>query len=283
MCCKESLLEARQCLKQAERKEQHSSSRGGTGIMGLPAAAEQWKQSAEAGSSSCMGTFTVTAESFRMGLKCSVNCSSKGRSTPLHAAADAGDAGRCQLLIDSGASTTARDSSGASPLFLACEAGREGAVAVLLAAGADPLASNTAGETPLYIAALRGHMGVVRMLLGRFRVLGVCWQDRSLYGDAWTPLMAAAVAGRTDVASCLLQAAEGAAPELLAAANRYGQTVLHIAARKGSLDLLQLLLAYGGGLGVRVADACGDTPLDIARRFRHDRAVAEFVKVSARG
>lgn len=57
-----------------------------------------------------------------------------------------------------------------------------------------------------------------------------------------------------------------AVARLLAAENRYGQTVLHIAARKGCRELLQLLLVYGAGqVAGRVVDAAGDTPLDIAR------------------
>jgi ankyrin repeat protein len=57
-----------------------------------------------------------------------------------------------------------------------------------------------------------------------------------------------------------------AVSRLLAAENRYGQTVLHIAARKGCRELLQLLLVYGAGqVAGRAVDAAGDTPLDIAR------------------
>jgi hypothetical protein len=66
---------------------------------------------------------------------------------------------------------------------------------------------------------------------------------------------------------------------LLAAENRYGQTVLHIAARKGCRELLQLLLCYGAGrVAGRVVDSAGDTPLDIARRHGHDVAVRELLQ-----
>lgn len=66
---------------------------------------------------------------------------------------------------------------------------------------------------------------------------------------------------------------------LLAAENRYGQTVLHIAARKGCMELLQLLLVYGAGqVAGRAVDAAGDTPLDIARRHGHDMVVRELLQ-----
>jgi ankyrin repeat protein len=226
-------------------------------------------------------------------------------------AADAGCAYHIKELMAAGAAVPARDASGASALFVACESGQAAAAAVLLEAGADALVGNTAGETPLYIAALRGHLSVVEVLLGHLSAADVDWTQRQLYGDAWTPLMAAAVANRVNVALCLLRAAamrccsnqtpscsnampsqqtgqhgsngsSGACPgvmRLLAAQNRYGQTVLHIAARKGCRELLQLLLLYGAGqVTGRAVDAAGDTPLDIARRHGHDMVVRELMQ-----
>ena len=71
-------------------------------------------------------------------------------------------------------------------------------------------------------------------------------QDGGLYGDGWTPLMAAAVADRHNIAVRLLSAAGSAVGALVRHANRYGQTAVHIAARKGSLPLLTALLTIGG-------------------------------------
>lgn len=71
-------------------------------------------------------------------------------------------------------------------------------------------------------------------------------QDGRLYGDGWTPLMAAAVADRHNIAVRLLTAAGTAVGSLVRHANRYGQTAVHIAARKGSLPMLTALLAVGG-------------------------------------
>lgn len=52
---------------------------------------------------------------------------------------------------------------------------------------------------------------------------GVLPQDPSLYEAGWTPLMAAAVADRVDVAERLLRAAGSTAVPMVTAANRYGQ------------------------------------------------------------
>lgn len=138
----------------------------------------------------------LSPDCLAMAVKCAVNCSSRGRSTPLHMAADAGCACHIRALVAAGAAVAARDASGASALFVACESGQAAAASVLLGAGADALVGNTAGETPLYIAALRGHLSVVELLLGHLSAADVDWTQRQLYGDAWTPLMAAAVANR---------------------------------------------------------------------------------------
>lgn len=81
-------------------------------------------------------------------------------------------------------------------------------------------------------------------------------QDGRLYGDGWTPLMAAAVADRHSVAVRLLSAAGSAVGALVSHANRYGQTAVHIAARKGSLPLLTALLAIGGPAIAAVSSLC---------------------------
>ena len=71
-------------------------------------------------------------------------------------------------------------------------------------------------------------------------------QDPSLYEAGWTPLMAAAVADRVDVAARLLQAAGPGVPALVAAANKYGQTAMHVAARRGCLAMVRRLLSALG-------------------------------------
>ncbi|GIL66540.1 hypothetical protein Vafri_20039 [Volvox africanus] len=214
-------------------------------------------------------------------LRCAINCSSVTRSTPLHLAAERGNAGVVMQLLAAGSVVDARDTAGSTALFLASETGHTAAVEPLLAAGADPSLGNAAGETPLYIAALRGHLGCVKELLVYCNARGIAWQDPEMYGDAWTPLHAAAVANRADVAAYLLQAAGSAgAGELVLAPNKYGQSVLHVAARKGSSQLLRLLLSAGGVAVVGSRDGSGDTPVDVAKKNRHVAALAEFRRLT---
>ena len=193
-------------------------------------------------------------------------CSSPGRVTALHSAAEEGNVSHLSGLLSLGAEVDARDRGGASALFCACEAGHTGAVARLLAAGASATLRNAAGEAPLYIAALRGHDRVVEVLLKHCRTTGIRWQDPRLYGDGWTPLHAAAVSGRAAIAAQLLSAAGLGASSLVSVSNRYGQTSVHVAARKGSLALVQMLVEAGGSESLAVEDSDGRTPADVARR-----------------
>lgn len=261
--------------------------------------------------------FQVARSALQTVLRCAANCSNRGRATPLHIAAERGCARHVRALLRTGAAVSARDASGATPLFVAAEAGAVAAAAALLRAGGDPLLPNTAGETPLYIASLRGHLDVVQQLLGALCLARVDWLGAGLYGDGWSPLHAAAVANRVDVARALLRAAAGgsccgtthaggfkqqqlggttvSAPvaavtspptagvrRLLAAENRYGQTALHIAARKGCRELLVALLAHGAAaVSGGVMDAAGDTPLMVAARHGHDRALRELLACNA--
>jgi hypothetical protein len=231
----------------------------------------------------------------RLALRCGVTCSNTARATPLHAAAYRGAPRSISNLVKLGADRPdVRDRAGASPLFVACEAGHTGCVTALLAAGANPALANASGEQPLYIASLRGHLAAVSALLAAHASHGLDWTQRQLYGDGWTPLMAAAVAGRYEVACVLLDAAAEAAAggeegqekvaachRLVTHVNRYGQSALHIAARKAPRDLIHRLLVACGerravAAALRVADGNGDMPADVARKVGNRAAYQQL-------
>ena len=67
-----------------------------------------------------------------------------------------------------------------------------------------------------------------------------------MYGDGWTPLMAAAVADHNVIVLRLLKAAGPHAKALTGHTNCYGLTAVHVAARRGCLPVLRSLLAAGG-------------------------------------
>lgn len=89
--------------------------------------------------------------------------------------------------------------------------------------------------------------------------------------------MASAVGRHTSIAQQLLAAAGPLARPLVLATNRYGQTGVHIAARRGSWELVQCLVEAGGARVTRVADCNGRTAADIARR-NSNAAVLELLR-----
>ena len=183
------------------------------------------------------------------------------RATPLHSAALRGDAAHVAALLALGARADARDVAGATPLFVAAEAGADAACAALLAAGAAIDARTASGEGPAYIAALKGRTDAARVLLSAAAERGLPVTALA-NGDGWTPLMAAAVAGRPGMLQ-LCAAAHGA----LDGTNRFGQTALHIAARRGSDELCGMLVRAGAS--PRVRDERGAAPADVAMRHGH--------------
>eukprot|EP00898_Chlorokybus_atmophyticus_P006621 jgi/Chlat1/6960/Chrsp52S00520 len=260
---------------------------------------------------------------WQLALRAATHCSNAQRRTPLHIAALFGERKAVEALLHfgGGVGINSRDTRGASALFLSTEQGHADVVDVLLQKGANMLLRNTAGESPLYIAALRGHTAAVAVMLYYCKLRHDDWQNAEVYGDGWTPLMAAAVADRQSVAKLLLTAAgakagcaaevemDEARPEehlelqrnaspglagsstlqrmlasilqarrggpqpaqLLDARNRYGQTALHIAARRGSLWFVEALLRAGASVGVR--DTYDMRAIDVALHHGHMQVV----------
>jgi ankyrin repeat protein len=97
--------------------------------------------------------------------------------TPLHVAADIGDAEAAAVLIRSGAKLEAQDPDGYTPLHVACdqpngraqpkvtETGRVAVAQVLLKAGANPNVKSASGRTPLHGAVNSQSIRLVRLLL----------------------------------------------------------------------------------------------------------------------
>jgi len=120
--------------------------------------------------------------------------------TPLHQAAERGDAAAVASLLASGASPAAVTRIGQfTPLHVAAKAGHAEIVRLLLDAKADASALTTTGAAPLHFAAASGSADAVALLLDR----GADVDGREpVWGQ--TPLMFAAAAGRTAVVKVLL-------------------------------------------------------------------------------
>lgn len=135
-----------------------------------------------------------------------------------------------ETLIQLGADLhAANNNSLETPLHFACLLGREDVAAYLLEHGADPFALDSKGETP-FLVSCKTHLPACRKLFLH-------------HSDT------------------VKQAA------FLRATNLDGCNALHLAAQRGSLDLVKELIA----LGLRIEDQNrhGQTALEMAKAFQH--------------
>lgn len=181
--------------------------------------------------------------------------------TPLSLAASGGYVNIIKLLLNHGAEINSRTGSklGISPLMLAAMNGHTAAVRLLLDMGSDINAQiETNRNTALTLACFQGRHEVVSLLLDRKANV----EHRAKTG--LTPLMEAASGGYIEVGRVLLDkgADVNAAP---VPSSR--DTALTIAADKGHLKFVELLLARGAA--VEVKNKKGNSPLWLAANGGH--------------
>ena len=221
-------------------------------------------------------------------LSCGMSAGEEGepanlfQRTPLHHAAEAGDAEACRQLLAEGAAPDARELIGLTPLLLAAAEGHTQACLALIEAGAAVNAHDENGDTPLHAAAVGAHADACRALLAAGA------DARAVNDMQYTPLMywllchadvlpptellsgsdlsAADERGATalhlaceqpELCRALLDA--GANPN---AADAEGNTPLHRAAADGSAEVCRMLLAVGADPALRNAE--GATPAQLA-------------------
>jgi ankyrin repeat protein len=195
---------------------------------------------------------------------------SKGH-TALHYACGQGKTEMVQQLVQAGAAVNARSNTGATALQFASEAGHVEVVQQLVAAGAAVNSSNWRVTTALHTASAAGKLGVVVLLLGS----GAHPTIKDANGAL--ALHIAAQQGHAGVVASLLQAAPG----LVNATEAKGFTPLNLASRKGSMEVLQLLLAAGADPGAAALD--GATALHGAATFGHNLFLQQLVAALAAG
>lgn len=166
------------------------------------------------------------------------NLRTKLGATPLHVAADIGNVDIALALLGGGASTEALDQARWTPLHIAADAGHEPIVVLLLARGARPVVTNKAGKTAQQIAIDSGETKIAELLRK----------------SAQSPLHAAAEEG--DVATVRRLLEEGADVSAVAHESR---TALHIAAMEGHVEVMKVLLDAGAAIEAR--DSGSATPL----------------------
>jgi ankyrin repeat protein len=173
--------------------------------------------------------------------------------TALHAAAQGGNTEVAALLLELGADPNAIEITHANtPLHTAVRWGQAAAASQLLAAGADPEALDNDGLTPLALADMDGHEDVVAVLIRQ----GADPTTRHLHGR--TALHRAAASGTlARVRHELATSTAGINHQ-----DRWGETPLHLAARRSRPDAARLMLEAGAD--VNVQNHFGETPLVVA-------------------
>ena len=169
------------------------------------------------------------------------------------------------LLISEGADIHARTVDGVSPLHQAAKWGDPNIVKLLIEKGADVNAVDQYGNTPLHSAVevvkTYGQEDIVRLLLAAGAKAKVLVKDKS----GFNPLEVALSTGNETIARLLLEAVDLKARD----------TLLHRAIRKYDVKMVKLLIGHGADIDAK--DGQGNTPLDIAINYIHNKEIIDLL------
>ncbi|KFO14174.1 Ankyrin repeat and SOCS box protein 13, partial [Balearica regulorum gibbericeps] len=184
-----------------------------------------------------------------------VNAVTYDSITPLHEASLRGQTQCVKLLLAAGAQVDARNIDGSTPLCDACASGSIECVKVLLSHGAKvnpPLYT----ASPLHEACMNGSSECVQLLID----VGANLEAHDCHFG--TPLHVACAREHLDCAKLLLKA--GLFFFLASGANvnaaKLHETALHHAAKVKNVDLVEMLIEFGGNIYAR--DNRGKKPSD---------------------
>ena len=135
---------------------------------------------------------------------------------------------------------------GRNALFYAAKVGACDVLELLLNSGADATVKNDHGFTPLYVAALHDKPAAIRTLTSHHSESHVSRDSSGISADRV-------------ITSVTKRTAWTSSPSLLHAADLGGLTPLHIAASKGHLECVSLLLQLGADPTCK--DSLQHTPL----------------------
>jgi ankyrin repeat protein len=154
-------------------------------------------------------------------------------------------------------------------LHAAVRAGDLAEVKRLVTGGAPVNARDTLGSTPLLDAAWGGNTDIASFLIQH----GADVNARHLEADS-TALQYAVLTGRANMVQLLIQTGAHVGGEY-----RDGQTLVHVAAARGSIPVLDLLI--DAKAGIQSLDANGNTPLDSAVLHGQPLAVEALLRHGA--
>lgn len=207
-----------------------------------------------------------------------VNARGGDGSTMLHWAARLGQAEIAELLIEHDANINAIDNEGNTPLHGAVWERQPDMVRLLIEHGADPLLANTEGHSSLYYAAAHRGEEMTRILLEAADLQPDDQTQRLLRSAA---LREAILTNATDRVRELLQADPPLTTYAYSGECPYPEqtTPLHIAARSGRREIIEILLSAGAL--ANATDGYGRTPLHEAADSENPEAAATRPEVVA--
>jgi len=184
-------------------------------------------------------------------------------SNVMHMAAKGGKVEIIQMFLVHKKLIDARNKSGFTPIMFAALNGHEEVFKVLLKAGANPLVTDENGRTAMHYAAQNGRTNIVELLTIHKELINA----KAKLGI--TPFWLAAGNGQLESCQALLKA--GANVEIC--------DPMHIAARFGKAEIVQILIVYKQLINSR--DKSGTTPLMQAARGGHVEACKILLKAGA--
>ncbi|XP_020622350.1 ankyrin-3-like [Orbicella faveolata] len=197
-----------------------------------------------------------------------VNAHKMNMSTPLHLAATGGDLEIVKMLIEHDANIEAKNASQETPLHRAAQFNRVNIVDFLLSEGAFIECRDKDKDTPLLMAASKNHLETIKSLLSHNADIGA--KD----SNDETPIYRAASEGCIEALEFLLKDRKG--KTLVEEYDKYENTPLHVAAKKGYVRIVQLLLDNGCCIDSKNDGSL--TPLHLAAKFGRIRTVCALLK-----
>ena len=181
--------------------------------------------------------------------------------TPLHKAAAAGQIAIVEYLLSKGADIDARSNDNHNPILHAAYYGKAQVVQLLLEKGSDFKQLDRYGRTVLHYPVQRGHKDVVEILVKKGMDITV--QD----GMGVSPLRFAIEGGYTGIIEVFI------ANEALDLGGGPGKEALHLAAKQGQKEIVELLIAKGANI---------KTKDDMEATLLHNAAIGNLLELCKR-
>lgn len=181
---------------------------------------------------------------------------SRGATVGIHFAALQGDIDAVRNFIQQNVPINSKRNRGMTPLHLAAKGGHREIVNLLLDNGANINFYTPASETPLHWAVRCNHPEIVELLIDS-------GANTSSDGKVGTPLSLAVFENNPEIMESLIR--KGADVNERGERSSYP---LHLAAKKGYVEVAQLLLANEADVNIR-HKTNGETPLHLAAYKGH--------------